>query len=64
MFGQTDHGVDIEAWDPKETWALVSILIYAITLHLRFIPAMKRVNLSSMYSVVVLRSNFIHLLWG
>lgn len=26
-------------WDPKETWALVSILVYAIILHLRFIPA-------------------------
>lgn len=28
-------------WDPKETWALVSILVYAILLHLRFIPALK-----------------------
>lgn len=26
------------AWDPKETWALISIIIYAIVLHLRFIP--------------------------
>jgi len=26
-------------WDPKETWAAVSILIYATVLHLRFIPA-------------------------
>ncbi len=24
-------------WDPKETWALVTILVYAIILHLRFI---------------------------
>lgn len=28
-------------WDPKETWALVSVLAYAILLHLRFIPALK-----------------------
>jgi len=28
-------------WDPKETWALVAILVYAIILHLRFIPALK-----------------------
>ena len=28
-------------WDPKETWALVSVLVYAIVLHLRFIPALK-----------------------
>ncbi|MCR2063135.1 cytochrome c biogenesis protein, partial [Campylobacter helveticus] len=25
-------------WDSKETWALISIIIYAIILHLRFIP--------------------------
>ena len=25
-------------WDPKETWALVIILFYAMLLHLRFIP--------------------------
>ena len=28
-------------WDPKETWALVSVLVYAVILHLRFIPSMK-----------------------
>ena len=28
-------------WDPKETWALVSVLVYAIILHLRFIPALR-----------------------
>lgn len=26
------------AWDPKEVWALVSVLVYAIILHLRYIP--------------------------
>ena len=26
------------AWDPKETWALISIIVYAIVLHLRFVP--------------------------
>jgi len=26
-------------WDPKETWALVSILLYAVVIHLRFIKA-------------------------
>ena len=25
-------------WDAKETWALVSVLVYAVILHLRFIP--------------------------
>lgn len=25
-------------WDPKETWALISIVVYIIVLHARFIP--------------------------
>lgn len=25
-------------WDSKETWALISIIVYAVVLHLRFIP--------------------------
>ncbi len=25
-------------WDPKETWTLVTILVYTIVLHMRFIP--------------------------
>jgi len=28
-------------WDSKETWAAVTILIYATVLHLRFVPALK-----------------------
>ncbi len=28
-------------WDPKETWALVSIMIYAFVLHMRFVPALR-----------------------
>ena len=28
-------------WDPKETWALISIIIYAFVLHMRLIPALR-----------------------
>lgn len=28
-------------WDPKETWALVSILVYAFILHMRLIPGLR-----------------------
>ncbi len=28
-------------WDPKETWALVSIMVYAFVLHMRLIPKLK-----------------------
>ena len=27
-------------WDPKEAWALVSVLVYAFILHMRLIPAL------------------------
>lgn len=39
-------------WDAKETWALVSILVYAFILHMRFIPALKSVyayNFASLF---------------
>lgn len=29
-------------WDPKETWALISILVYAVVTHLRLIPAIAK----------------------
>lgn len=28
-------------WDPKETWALVSIMVYAFVIHARLIPGMR-----------------------
>ncbi len=28
-------------WDPKEAWALVSVLVYAFITHMRFIPGLK-----------------------
>jgi len=28
-------------WDPKETWALISIMVYAFVLHMRLIPGLK-----------------------
>jgi cytochrome c-type biogenesis protein CcsB len=29
------------AWDPKESWALVTILVYAFITHMRFIPGLR-----------------------
>jgi ABC-type transport system involved in cytochrome c biogenesis permease subunit len=29
-------------WDPKETWALISILVYAAIIHTRYIPKLSR----------------------
>ncbi|QCX39371.1 cytochrome C biogenesis protein [Aureibaculum algae] len=28
-------------WDPKETWALVSIMVYAFVLHMRIVPGLR-----------------------
>ncbi len=42
------------SWDPKETWALISIMIYAFVLHLRLVPPLKSIfifNFSSILSV-------------
>lgn len=39
-------------WDAKETWALVTILVYAFILHMRFIPGLRGVyafNLASLF---------------
>ncbi|MBN1597433.1 MAG: cytochrome c biogenesis protein CcsA [Bacteroidales bacterium] len=40
-------------WDPKETWALITVIAYAVVVHLRIIPGLKsRVvfNISSLVS--------------
>lgn len=41
------------AWDPKETWALISIIVYAIVLHLRFVPIFRNnytLNMASVFA--------------
>ncbi len=38
-------------WDPKETWALVSIVVYTIVLHLRLIPKLNSIYVLSVASV-------------
>ncbi len=40
-------------WDPKETWAWISILVYVIVTHLRLIPSLKR-NYAYHFSVASL----------
>lgn len=39
-------------WDPKETWALVIMLVYAMILHLRFIPKANGKYLFNFLSVI------------
>jgi cytochrome c-type biogenesis protein CcsB len=40
-------------WDPKETWALISIMIYAFVIHARLVPSLRGkwvFNLMSMFA--------------
>jgi cytochrome c biogenesis factor len=39
-------------WDPKETWALVSIVVYAIVIHARFVPGMRGIFAFNFMSVI------------
>lgn len=43
-------------WDPKETWALVSILFYAVVIHLRFIKAIYTPFIYATLSLLVFSS--------
>ncbi len=43
-------------WDPKETWALVSILLYAVVVHLRFIKAVYTPFVFAVASLLVFSS--------
>lgn len=40
------------AWDPKETWALITILVYSVILHLRVVPGMINIYTLNLLSVI------------
>lgn len=39
-------------WDPKETWALVSIMVYAFVIHMRFVPFFRGLFVFNFSSVI------------
>jgi cytochrome c-type biogenesis protein CcsB len=39
-------------WDPKETWALITVLVYAFILHMRLIPGLKSIYALNLASLV------------
>ncbi len=43
-------------WDPKETWALVSIMIYAFVLHLRLVPGLRGRFTFNLFSIAAFAS--------
>ena len=43
-------------WDPKETWALISIMIYSLVLHLRLVPGLRGAFVFNFFSVAAFAS--------
>ncbi len=43
-------------WDPKETWSLVTIIIYAFVLHLRLIPGLRSIYIFNFTAMVAFAS--------
>ena len=43
-------------WDPKETWALISIMIYAFVLHMRLIPGLRGKWAFNLMSIIAFAS--------
>lgn len=43
-------------WDPKETWALITMVVYAFVLHARFLPLLRSDYAFSVMSVFALSS--------
>ncbi|MCL6266160.1 cytochrome c biogenesis protein CcsA [Flagellimonas myxillae] len=43
-------------WDPKETWALISIMVYAFVLHMRLVPGLRSLWLYNFASIVAYAS--------
>jgi len=43
-------------WDPKETWAAVTILVYAAVVHMRFIPQLKGIYAFNVAAVLAYSS--------
>ncbi|CVK16854.1 cytochrome c-type biogenesis protein CcsB [Apibacter mensalis] len=40
------------SWDPKETWAFISVIVYAIVLHLRLVPSWRGKYLFNFLSLI------------
>ena len=43
-------------WDPKETWALISIMVYAFVLHMRLIPGLRSRFTFNLWSIIAYAS--------
>ena len=49
-------------WDPKETWALISIMVYAFVIHARFVPALRgkwNFIMMSIFAYILILINYV-----
>ncbi|MDR2123351.1 MAG: c-type cytochrome biogenesis protein CcsB [Flavobacteriaceae bacterium] len=44
------------SWDPKETWAFISVIVYAIVLHLRLVPGWRGRYIFNLLSLLAFSS--------
>lgn len=57
-------------WDPKETWALISIMVYAFVIHMRVVPGLRgklKFNIASVFAFAAILMTYLgvnHLLSG
>ena len=48
-------------WDPKETWALISIMVYAFVIHMRLVPGLRgrwTYNFASLIAVATIMMTY------
>ena len=43
-------------WDPKETWALVSIMVYAFVIHMRLVPGLRSIWFFNLMAILAFAS--------
>jgi len=43
-------------WDPKETWALISIMVYGFVIHARLVPGLRNIWIYNLLSVAAIAS--------
>ena len=43
-------------WDPKETWALISIMVYAFVIHMRLVPGLRGRFVFNLASIIAFAS--------
>jgi len=43
-------------WDPKETWALISVMVYAFVLHMKWVPGLRGLWIYNFASIIAYAS--------